>query len=68
MADVTSPSGAAIDGGEPEKKIFVKPERPDEAAYKEALKKAEKAHTEAQDKFVSIGSISSLDVWRIHDR
>lgn len=69
MADVATSSGAPVlDGGEAEKKTFVKPERPDEAAYKEALKKAEKAHVEAQDKFVSGTPIGSSDVRRMNDR
>ncbi|KAF2876792.1 hypothetical protein BDV95DRAFT_561577 [Massariosphaeria phaeospora] len=42
-----SASAAAADG----KQQAVKPEKPDEDAYKEELARAEKAHTAAQDKF-----------------
>jgi hypothetical protein len=57
MADVATPSGAAMfDGGaqdKKEKKVVEKPEKPDEEAYKAALKKAEKEHSTSMDKFVS---------------
>ena len=48
MAEVASPS-APIDA----KKDLVKPEKPDEEAYKAALKKAEKEHADSMTKFVS---------------
>jgi hypothetical protein len=57
MADVATPSSAAMfDGGaqdKKEKKVVEKPEKPDEEAYKAALKKAEKEHSTSMDKFVS---------------
>jgi len=53
MADVATPSGAAMfDGGAVEKKKVEKPEKPDEEVYKANLQKAEKAHQAAQAKFV----------------
>lgn len=52
MADVATPSGAAMfDGGE--KKGLVKPEKPDEEQFKVNLKQAEKAHADSMAKFVS---------------
>ena len=48
MADVASPA-APVDA----KKENVKPEKPDEEAYKAALKKAEKEHADSMTKFVS---------------
>ena len=57
MADVATPSGATMfDGGAPDKrdkKVIEKPEKPDEEAYKAALKKAEKDHATSMEKFVS---------------
>ena len=56
MADVATPSGAAEHGGAPDKKdkkVIEKPEKPDEEAYKAALKKAEKEHAVSVEKFVS---------------
>lgn len=57
MADVATPSAAKVatpDASAPEgKQQIVKPEKPDEAAFKEGLAKLEKAHTAAQEKFVS---------------
>ncbi len=57
MADVATPSGAAMfDGGaqdKKEKKVIEKPEKPDEETYKAALKKAEKEHAASMEKFVS---------------
>lgn len=51
MADLQTPSAAAIfDANGAEKK---KPERPDEAAYNEALTKAKKEYEDARKKFVS---------------
>ncbi|CAL3969840.1 unnamed protein product [Diplocarpon coronariae] len=60
MADVASPSGAAMfdaGGATKEKK---KPEKPDEDAYKAALKKAEKDHAESMAKLNAIKA--KLDV------
>jgi hypothetical protein len=55
MADVATPSGAAMfNGSAPEKKRAEKPEKPDQAAYDKELSKAKKAHEEAKAKFVSI--------------
>lgn len=54
MADVATPSGAAkLDAGGLNTKENKKPEKPDEGAYKAALKKAEKEHAESMVKFVS---------------
>jgi len=56
MADVATPSGAAEHGSAPDKKdkkVIEKPEKPDEEAYKAALKKAEKEHAVSVEKFVS---------------
>ena len=47
MADVASPA-APVDA----KKEHVKPEKPDEEAYKASLKKAEKEHADSMAKFV----------------
>lgn len=47
MAGVVTPP--AVDA----KKEHVKPEKPDEQAYKAALKKAEKEHADSMAKFVS---------------
>ncbi len=58
MADIATPSAAAMStmdaGSEPisDKTQKVKPEKPDEAQYKENLSKAEKEHAAAQEKFV----------------
>ena len=49
MTDVAS-HAAPVDGV---KKENVKPEKPDEEAYKAALKKAEKEHADSMTKFVS---------------
>jgi hypothetical protein len=48
MADVASPA-APVDA----KRENVKPEKPDEVAYKASLKKAEKEHADSMTKFVS---------------
>jgi hypothetical protein len=57
MADVATPSGAAkLDGGaasEKKKPVFEKVEKPDDQAFQEALKKAEKEHADSQAKLVS---------------
>jgi hypothetical protein len=50
MADVASPA-APVEAST--KKENVKPEKPDEEAYKATLKKAEKEHAESMAKFVS---------------
>lgn len=57
MADISTPSAAAmstIDAGvtQPEKQHKTRPEKPDEAQYKEDLAKAEKEHAAAQAKLV----------------
>lgn len=44
----TTPEAAATDS----KQQFVRPEKPDEEAFKEELAKAEKAHAAAQEKYV----------------
>ena len=59
MADVATPSAVAMstmDGGAPPtpKPQKSKPEKPDEAAYKENLSQTEKAYLAAQDKFVCL--------------
>jgi hypothetical protein len=51
MADVATPSAAAMFDASTEKK---KPEKPDEELYKANLKKAEKEHADAKAKFVSL--------------
>lgn len=48
MADAATPA-AAPEG----KQQFVKPEKPDEAAFKDGLAKLEKAHAASQEKYVS---------------
>jgi hypothetical protein len=60
MADVATPSGAAMfDGGAQEKKKGIeKPEKPSEEAYQAALKKAEKEHAVSMDKFVCALSVT----------
>lgn len=57
MADVATPSAAPVVD---EKKKFEKPEKPDEAAYKAALKKAEKEHADSMAKFVSSPCFTNL--------
>lgn len=58
MADAATPSAvkvATADTSASEgKQQFVKPEKPDEAKFKEELAKLEKDHAAAQEKFVSI--------------
>lgn len=60
MADVATPPApqkASANGSAPQgKQQIVKPEKPDEEKYKEALAKAEKEHTAAQEKLVSRSS------------
>lgn len=58
MADIATRSAAVmstIDAGSepaPDKTQKTKPEKPDEAQYKESLAKAEKEQAAAQEKFV----------------
>ena len=52
MADLATPSGAAMFDGASDKKQNVKPTKPDEAEYKANLQKAEKEHADAMTKFV----------------
>ncbi|KAL8926374.1 MAG: hypothetical protein Q9208_002917 [Pyrenodesmia sp. 3 TL-2023] len=60
MADIATPSAAAmstIDAGAepaPDKAQKTRPEKPDEAQYKESLSKAEKEHAAAQEKLNEI--------------
>jgi len=56
MADVATPSGAAMfDGGaQDKKKVVEKPEKPDEEVYKANLKKAEKEHVDSMAKLNAI--------------
>lgn len=57
MADVATPSGAAMfDGGAAAKKKVVegKPEKPDEATYKESLARAEKEHQASMKRLTEI--------------
>ena len=56
MADVATPSGAAMfDGGaQDKKKVSEKPEKPNEEAYKANLKKAEKEHATSMEKLVCV--------------
>jgi hypothetical protein len=61
MADIATPA-SPVDA----KKEHVKPEKPDEEAYKASLKKAEKDHTESMAKFVSCIPLvyaRSITVW-----
>jgi len=60
MAEMATPSAAkvatadtAAPEGKQQKQEFVKPEKPDEAVYKEGLAKFEKEHEAAREKFVS---------------
>ena len=69
MADVATPSGAAMfDAGssEQQKKTTTKPEKPDEEAYKAALKKAEKEQSDCMAKLVSNCEFYSVhsESWR----
>ena len=62
MADVATPSGAAMFDAGGDKKGSVKPEKPDEDVYKANLKKAEKEHADSMAKFVS--TIRHIACWR----
>lgn len=53
---VTTPSA------EVEKKPLTKPEKPDEEAYKLALKNAEKEHADSMAKFVSSSPLELLEM------
>jgi hypothetical protein len=67
MADLATPSAAAIATAEPDaavsgvedKSKTERPEKPDEDKYKKDLAAAEKAHTESQAKYVSLVIFSS---------
>lgn len=75
MADLSTPSAATmstIDAGSDriEKEQKTRPEKPDERLYKESLAKAEKEHTEAQEKlvrssstFLGVSSTNPDSVW-----
>jgi len=64
MADLATPSAAAIFDATTEKK---KPEKPDEELYKTNLKKAEKEHADAKTRFVSnILQLHMLQVKMVH--
>ena len=59
MADVTTPSAVAISTMDASatpatKSTKARPEKPDEAAYKDNLANAEKAYLAAQEKFVCV--------------
>ncbi|KAF2012368.1 hypothetical protein BU24DRAFT_426250 [Aaosphaeria arxii CBS 175.79] len=57
MADVATPNTSKVttsDAPTEGKQQFVRPEKPDEDAYKENLAKAEKAHASAQEKFNAV--------------
>ncbi|RFU30465.1 hypothetical protein B7463_g5859, partial [Scytalidium lignicola] len=54
MTDVETPSAAAKINGKEPVEIKKKPERPDEEAFKAALKKAEKEHADSMVKFNAI--------------
>ena len=65
MAEKATPSAAkvatadtAAPEGKQQKQDFVKPEKPDEAAFKEGLAKFDKEHEAAREKLVS-STISS---------
>lgn len=52
MVDAAATAPAASNGEA--KQQFVRPEKPDEAVYKDKLYKLEKVHSESQAKFVSV--------------
>jgi hypothetical protein len=54
MADVATPSAAAIATGDSsaKKTAVVKPEKPDEEKYRKDLAEAEKAHKKSQEAYV----------------
>lgn len=62
MAELQTPSAAAMFDGNVEKK---KPEKPDEELYKVNLKKAEKEHADSMAKFVCCVSPSALYISRV---
>jgi hypothetical protein len=53
MAELATPSGAAMFDAGGAKQEHKKPEKPDEEAYKAALKKAEKEYADSMAKLVS---------------
>lgn len=54
MAELATPSAAAMFDGSTTTGEKKRPEKPDEAVYQANLKKAEKEHADAQKRFVSI--------------
>ena len=63
MADIATPSAAAIStidaGSEPSQKPQkTKPERPDEQLYKESLAKAQKEHAASQERVVRLSNLN----------
>jgi hypothetical protein len=65
MADVATPSSAAIfdSSAQDKKKVFERPEKPNEEEYKANLKKAEKEHATSMEKlvceFVSLSKVGA---------
>lgn len=55
MAELQTPAAAAIFDANADVTEKKKPEKPDEAAYNEALKKARKEHEDAKKQLVSSG-------------
>jgi hypothetical protein len=60
MAETATPSATKVATADPsapegkqQKQEFVKPEKPDEAVFKEGLAKYDRAHESAREKFVS---------------
>lgn len=68
MAELATPSAAQVATADAtasqEKQQHVRPEKPDEDKYKEALAKAEKEHQAAQDRLVRY--ISNISLSRSH--
>ena len=67
MADLATPSAVAMstmDAGATsnQKPQKARPDKPDEATYKDNLSKAEKAYLAAQEKFVCIGISRRLNM------
>jgi hypothetical protein len=62
MADLSTPSAAAMfDGGAEKKKPEItKPEKPNEETYAALLKQAEKEHADANAKFVCSTHVQSF--------
>lgn len=70
MSDLATPSAATIgtinagaDSTKAKGAQFVKPDRPDEDQFKKDLEKAEKDHTQAQEKLVSKINAVSATRW-----